>query len=113
LHPDKPVVMRAGEVPGAVLAQKAPQRSGIPTEHEVLLAVTISKVRDSMPPKSGKSEIELKVNIPRPLMEKLNEFRHANRFETRKEAVISILTKVLEATSEPSVTAVGKSPQQT
>jgi hypothetical protein len=97
---------------GAILVQKAPQRSGIPKEHKVLLAVTALKGQKSMPPKSGKSEIELKVNIPRPLMEKLNEFRHANRFETRKEAVISILEKVLEV-SEPSDTPVGGLPQQT
>jgi hypothetical protein len=49
-----------------------------------------------MPPKKSKSEVELKVRIPRELMERLNDYRHQAKMESRKDAVLDLLSKGLE-----------------
>jgi hypothetical protein len=46
-------------------------------------------------PKSGK-QIELKVRVPRPLMERINRYRHEQRLDSKKEAIVELLIFALE-----------------
>lgn len=50
-----------------------------------------------MPPKSGVTEAELKVRIPRTLMERVNAYRHRHQHENRKDAVIELLLLALDS----------------
>jgi hypothetical protein len=49
----------------------------------------------SMPSKNGKPEVELKVRIPKALMDKINVYRFKNQMESKKEAVIALLNRAL------------------
>ena len=49
-----------------------------------------------MPPKTGTTDVELKIRIPRELMDELNDYRHLRKLDSRKEAVIELLRSALD-----------------
>jgi hypothetical protein len=57
-----------------------------------------------MPPKKNASEVELKVRIPRELMERLNDYRHEAKMESRKDAVLDLLSKGLDLVEKKATT---------
>ena len=43
---------------------------------------------------------DLKVRVPKALMDKINDYRHEAKLETRSEAVIALLVKALDTEAE-------------
>jgi hypothetical protein len=52
-----------------------------------------------MPPKTGSPEVELKVRIPRDLYMQVNDYRHLNKLDSRKAAVVQLLSSALKGSS--------------
>jgi len=53
-----------------------------------------------MPPKTGSAEVELKVRVPRELYMRVNDYRHAKKLESRKAAVVQLLSYALDNVSQ-------------
>ncbi len=53
--------------------------------------------------KTANKDAVLKVRIPKTLMERVNDYRHDKKLESRTDAVISLLTHALDTPESPSL----------
>lgn len=52
-----------------------------------------------MPPKSNAAEVDFKIRINRVLMDRVNTFRHDNRLESKKDAVVILIERGLASSA--------------
>ncbi len=51
--------------------------------------------------KKENSEIELKIRVPKALMEKINDFRHSQKLDSKKQAVVHVLEAFFSKETRP------------